>query len=115
MNKDLECKNVSPLLVGYIKSELSETEETQVEKHLAICPLCQGIKETLEMVSHDSQTPQLDLWPTLRSRLTGFEENEIPFRFPPLTWQVALSLAIIILTLLAVPNSWRILAGLGLL
>lgn len=115
MNKDLECRNVSPFLVGYIKNKLSETEGAQVEKHLATCPSCQGIKETLEMASHAYQTPQPDLWPTLRSRLSGFEENEIPFRFPPLTWQVALSLAIIIITLLAAPDPWQILAAIGLL
>jgi hypothetical protein len=40
LEKNLNCKNVAPLLVFYVCDEVSDDERERIEEHLAICKAC---------------------------------------------------------------------------
>jgi len=116
MHKNTYCNTISPLLSGYVNRTLNEQETDQVKEHLSTCPICQGVVDALEVSLHAYDIPRANLWPRLQSKLsTSKEEDEIYLSFPPLTWPMSVALAVIILTLLVVPEPWRLLVIIGLL
>ncbi len=118
MNKNAECKMISPFLEAYIKNYLKKGEANRVEKHLSACQSCRSTIKTLKLVLQiqESTGHRRDLLPILRSRLTESEEvNHVNFTFPPFNWQMALALSVVILCLLAVPGPWRLLIAIGIL
>lgn len=118
MNKNAECKRISPFLDAYIKSHLKKGEANQVEKHLSACSSCRSTIKALKLVLQiqENTGDRLDLLPILRYRLAESEEaNHVNLTFPPFNWQTALALSVIILSLLAVPGHWRLLIATGIL
>ncbi len=115
MRENLECKTVSPLLVGHIKGSLNKQERALVEEHLQNCAKCQGIVDSLELTLRESHEPKSNLWPMFRSRLTAFEETEeVHFKWPSISWRVLVAAVVIVLTLLVVPDPLLLLAATGL-
>lgn len=116
MHKNTYCKNISPFLSGYVNRTLNKQETDQVKEHLSTCTICLGIVDALEVSLHEYNTPRADLWPRFQSKLSSSAgEDDIQLSFPPLTWPMPVALAVIIITLLVVPEPWRLLVIIGLL
>jgi hypothetical protein len=58
--------------------------------------------------------PDHDLWPRLRARLRA-EEERVDLRLPTLGWREAAAVAVVLATLLVVPDPVRFLSACGLL
>lgn len=117
MNKNAECKMISPFLDAHIKNHLKSEDANQVEKHLSACPGCRSTIKALKLVLQIQESPghRLDLLPILRYRLAESEEvNHVNLTFPSFNWQTALALSVVILSLLAVPGHWRLLIAIGI-
>lgn len=117
MNKNAECRMISPFLDAYIRNHLKSGDANQVEKHLGACPACRSTIKALKLaIQIQESTGHRDLLPVLRYRLAESEEvNHVNFTFPPFNWQTALALSVIILRILAVPGPWRLLIAIGIL
>ncbi len=117
MNKKAECKIISPFLDAYIKKRLKSEEANNVEKHLSVCPSCRSTIKALKLVLQvQENTGHRDLLPILRNRLAGSKDNNhVNLTFPPFTWQTALALSVVVLSLIAVPAPWRLLIAIGIL
>lgn len=117
MDKNAECKMISPFLDAYIKNHLKSGGANQVEKHLSACSRCRSTIKALKLVLQiqESTGHQRDLLPILRYRLAESEEaNHMNLTFPPFNWQVALALSVVIFSLLVVPGHWRLLIAIGI-
>ncbi len=120
MRKDSECQQVSPLLAGMLNDRLEGEDAVRIEEHLTACPSCRATADALELAWRASRPPRSDLWPVLRSRLAAAEtaseaDDRVQLVFPAPGWQVAASLAVIVLTLAVTPHPARFLVALGLL
>ncbi|OGP50360.1 MAG: hypothetical protein A2Y79_11585 [Deltaproteobacteria bacterium RBG_13_43_22] len=116
MHENNKCQTISPLLAGYVNSSLNKQEAAQVEEHLLTCMMCQRIVDLLDLTLRTYSGPRSSLWPMLQSKMAALkEDDQVYLRFPPITWPVPVALAVIVLTLLVVPEPWRLLAIIGLL
>jgi HEAT repeat protein/putative zinc finger protein len=58
--KNVNCKQIAPLLVFYVCDEVSETERQQIEAHLANCTVCSAqLTEEKEVQSALASVPQI--------------------------------------------------------
>jgi hypothetical protein len=58
--------------------------------------------------------PERDLWPRLRARLRE-EEEQVVLRLPAFGWREVVAVAVVLGTLLVVPDPVRFLCACGLL
>ena len=68
---------------------------------------------TLGLIRRGTSVPRHDLWPRLRARL--LDDDVVHLRVPALGWREAAALAIVLGTLVIVPDPLRFLSACGLL
>jgi len=120
MHEDLECQEIAPLLAGRVNDRLEGEEAARVEEHLTTCPSCRATADALDLAWRASRPPRSDLWPVLRSRLAVSETasergDRVQLVLPAPSWQVAAALAVVVLTLVVMPDPARFAVALGLL
>jgi len=82
----MDCHEIEPELVGYLKDELAAAEREAVERHLAACPVCQ---EDLERYRQTFATLRRELTPiqlsahfrlALAERIAAAETGKTSFK-----------------------------------
>ena len=68
---------------------------------------------TLGLIRTATPPPARDLWPRLRARLR--DGDRVHLRLPALGWREATAVAVVLGTLVVVPDPLRFLAACGLL
>lgn len=68
---------------------------------------------TLGLIRRGLSAPRHDLWPQLRARL--LDDDVVYVRIPALGWRDAAALAIVLGTIVIVPDPMRFLSACGLL
>lgn len=59
----MNCENIKLLLIDYIYKEISESDKTELEAHLALCSTC---REELQALQNTSK--QLKAWPDINPK-----------------------------------------------
>jgi hypothetical protein len=81
----MNCREVQKVLHDYVDSELTPEVETEVDRHLGACEVCEEHERRLRALVDEASSlpewvePPRDLWPGIEQRL---DEADRPIPFP---------------------------------